>query len=225
MPVADDDYKKRLAGRMRDKQKASREAAFAKSKNIPEFKKPERGIIPLPPIDRFLDRQAQGKYRERLAHMNDPKSYIFHANDAEQMPEFMPPVAGAGSVAGRIATPILQRALQAAGMEGKYVGGSILEEAAAQGVKLPHSGVARAGRAAEDELINFLEYMASKGAKPATLNRFAKGFSEYGDDPVQAMTTLGENLARNPMSGMSAKEALVQRLLQRLGSAAEDAFF
>ena len=126
---------------------------------------------------------------------------------------------------GRVAGPIMQRALDVAEAEGRSVGGSILGNAAAQGVKYSQSNVPRAGKAAQEELFNFLAQMERMGVKPQTANKFLKGISEYVDDPVQGMSTLGADIGRSSIRGIPAKQALVDRFFARLGNAAEDSFF
>jgi hypothetical protein len=126
---------------------------------------------------------------------------------------------------GRVAGPIMQRALDVAEAEGRSVGGSILGNAAAQGVKYSQSNVPRAGKAAQEELFNFLKEMERMGVKPQTANKFLKGISEYVDDPVQGMSTLGADIGRSSTRGIPAKQALVDRFFSRLGNAAEDSFF
>lgn len=203
MPVSDDDYKKRLARRI--------STGGSLGPNIPT------SMIPY---------QATAT----------PISHTYFLESGA--PKFMPgPPAGAiGGIAragaeefsplfSRIATPILKRAIETAKMEGQQIGGSILEEATSQGVRYPHSGVVRAGKAAEDELFNFISELERMGVRPQTANRLLKGFSEYADDPFTAMETLGANLSRSASSGMDAKQALVERMLSRLGSAAENGFF
>lgn len=233
MPVADDDYRKKLAERQRRMNAAKREAAFAKSKDIPEMVEPNTGIIPMGPLDDFARGQAEKTNRGRLAGMMSPSKRLSY-NDSGI--EFMPGVAGVGSVAGeganilgpllgRLATPVVKRAMNTASMEGKQVGGSIIEEGAMQGVRYGQSGVTRAGKAGEDALFDFISELERLGVKPQTATRLLKGFSEYADDPAQAMMTLGENMARRPESGMSAKQALIERMFRVIGEAAEDRFF
>jgi hypothetical protein len=151
---------------------------------------------------------------------------------APKMPMVMPPVAGVGMIAGegaaalspllsRIATPIMQRALDVAKAEGTQVGAGIFEDAANAGTKYSQSSITRAGEHGQQALFDFIDRLDKMGVKPATANRLLKGFSEYADDPAQAMMTLGENMARRPESGMSAKEALVMRMLDSIGSAVD----
>lgn len=223
MPVSDDDYKRRLSKTLRERYARGREAAFAKTKNIPEMKKAERSLIPMPPLDRWAQRQAEKVNRERLAAMANPNMRLM--GSYEDMPEFMPPIAGIGNLSARIATPILQRAIQAANAEGKYVASDIIEQAAGKGARYSQDLIPKAGRAAEDELFAFLKEFDRLGVKPATANRFLKGFAQYADDPFEAMSTLGQRMDISPTAGMPAKEALVNRLLSRLGKAAEDTFF
>jgi hypothetical protein len=229
MPVADDDYRKKLAERQRKMNATKREAAFAKSKDIPEMVEPNTGIIPIGPLDDFARGVAEKTNRGRLAAMTSPSKRLSY-NDSGI--EFMPGVAGVGSVAGmgaggggrlldKLATPILQRAVQTAQAEGRQLGGQWLEEGALQGVKFGQSSVTRAGRGAEDELFNFISELERLGVKPQTANKFLKGFSEYVDDPFQGMSTLGENMSRTTPG---FKEGLVMRLLGRLEKAAEDSF-
>jgi len=126
---------------------------------------------------------------------------------------------------GRVASPIMKRALDVAEAEGRSVAGSILGNAAAQGVKYSQSNVPMAGKAAQEELFNFLAQMERMGVKPQTANKFLKGISEYVDDPVQGMSTLGADIGRSSTSGIPAKQALVDRFFRRLGNAAENSFF
>jgi len=232
MPVSDGDYKKRLAQRKRNANATKREAAFAKSKDIPEMVKPNTGIIPMGPLDDFARGVAEKTNRGRLAAMTNPsKRFLYNDSGIE----FMPGIGGVGSIAGegagafgpllaRLATPVVKRAMNTASMEGKQVGGSIIEEGAMQGVRFGQSGVTRAGKAGEDALFDFISELERIGVKPQTANRLLKGFSEYADDPAKAMITLGENMARRPESGMSAKQALIERMFNRVSRAAEDKF-
>lgn len=126
---------------------------------------------------------------------------------------------------GRIAGPTMQRALGVAEAEGKQIAGGILSDAAAQGVRFNQSSVARGGKAAQEELFNFISELERMGVKPATANRLLRGFSKYVDDPVEGIAEMGGDVGRSVTKGMSAKEALVNRLLGRLGNAAEDSFF
>jgi hypothetical protein len=205
MPVSDGDYKKRLAKRQQSMNASKR----------------EKGRAAHNPYEPTIEDKIRGGQFGRI--------------DSKHMPMIMPPVAGVGMIAGegagmiapllsRISSPVIQRALNVAGMEGKQVGADILEEGAMQGVKYSQSGVTRAGKAGEDALFNFIGELERIGVKPATANRLLKGFSEYADDPAQAMMTLGENMARRPESGMSAKQALIERMLRNIGQAAEDNF-
>lgn len=223
MPVSDGDYRQRLAKTLRERYAGGREAAFAKTKNIPEMKSPERSLIPMPPLDRWAERQAEEENRRRLVAMTDRNMRLMVSSG--NMPEFMPPVAGIGNLSARIATPILQRAIQAANAEGKYVASDIIEQAAGKGARYSQDLIPKAGRAAEDELFAFLKELERLGVKPATANRFLKGFAQYADDPFEAMSTLGQKMDISPTAGMPAKEALIQRLLGKLGKAAEDTFF
>lgn len=162
-------------------------------------------------------------YKARLVSklMGKPMKRL---NSKEFMPEFIPPVAGIGSLSARIATPILQRAVQAANAEGKYVASDIIEQTAGRGVNYSQDLIPKAGRASEDALFAFIKDLERIGVKPQTANRFLKGFAQYADDPFEAMSTLGQKMDISPNAGMPAKEALVLRLLDRLGRAAENTF-
>lgn len=206
MPISDGDYKKRLAKRQQGLNAAKREKGHATNN----------------PYELTIKDQIRGGQFARI--------------DSKNMPMMVPPVAGVGMLAGegagmlgpllsRISTPVIQRALHTAGMEGKQVGADIIEEGAMQGVRYGQSGVTRAGKAGEEALFNFISDLERIGVKPATANRLLKGFSEYADDPAQAMMTLGENMARRPESAMSAKEALLKRMFDLIGKSAEDNFF
>ena len=129
---------------------------------------------------------------------------------------------GAGRLIDQVPTPVLQRAIQAAAMEGKQIGGQFIEEGARQGVRFGQSGVGRAGRAGEDALFEMIANFERLGAKPQTLTRFLKGFSKYGDDPVEAMIDMGEDVSRTTVG---FKEALINRMLRNIGNAAEQNFF
>jgi hypothetical protein len=124
----------------------------------------------------------------------------------------------------RIAGPTMQRALNVAEAEGRQVNAGILSDNAAQGVRYSQDSIVRGGKAAQEELFNFLDQMERMGVKPATANKFLRGFSKYIDDPVEGIVELGGNVART-RPGESAKERLVNRLLKRMGDAAEDNFF
>jgi len=197
MPVADDDYRKRFVMHMRSKEKKKRENAF--SSPGPGLSEKEMG-------------------RSRL--LNASNSPIFKAFESGYGGGAMGTVSK--NFLGRLATPALQRAIQMAGMEGKSVGAQVLEGAAMGGVTFPQSGIARAGRGAEDELFNILGDLERMGAKPQTVNRLLRGFSLYADDPAEAMITMG---AKMDTIKPTAKELLIERLLKRIGDAAEDSFF
>ena len=135
-------------------------------------------------------------------------------------------VAGVATpLIGRVAGPVMQRALDVAEAEGRAVGGSVLGSAAAQGVKYSQSSVPRAGKAAQEELFNFLKEMERMGVKPQTANKFLRGIGEYVDNPVQGMATLGADVGPAVTRGIPAKKALVDRFFRRLGDAAENSFF
>jgi hypothetical protein len=142
-------------------------------------------------------------------------------------------VGGVGGVArrmatpliGRIAGPTMQRALGVAESEGRQLAGGWLSEAAAQGTRFSQGSVNRSGKAAQEELFNFLADMERMGVKPATANKFLRGFSKYVDNKVEGIAEMGGDVGRSAAGGMDAKEALVKRLLSRLGGAAEDSFF
>tara|TARA_R110000823_G_scaffold277831_1_gene396310 strand:- start:235 stop:753 length:519 start_codon:yes stop_codon:yes gene_type:complete len=125
---------------------------------------------------------------------------------------------------GRIANPTMQRALDVAEAEGRQVNAGLLSDNAAQGVRFSQDSIVRGGKAAQEELFNFLDRMQGMGVKPATANKFLRGFSRYVDDPVEGIAELGGNVGRT-RPGSSAKERLVKRLLKSMGDAAEDSFF
>jgi hypothetical protein len=129
---------------------------------------------------------------------------------------------GAGRLIDRVPTPVLQRAIQAAAMEGKRIGGQYIEEGASQGIRFGQSGVSRAGRAGEDALFEMLDDFDRIGVSAREATRFLKGFSKYADDPVEAMDAMGEDLSRTTMG---FKEALINRMNRRISMAAERDFF
>jgi len=124
----------------------------------------------------------------------------------------------------RIAGPTMQRALDIAEAEGRQVNAGILSDNAAQGVRFSQDSIVRGGKAAQEELFNILDQMQRMGVKPATANRLLRGFAKYIDDPVEGIVELGGDIGRTRL-GDSAKERLVQRLLRRMGDAAQDSFF
>lgn len=204
----------------------------------------------MPQIDDEYRRRADlARFKQRLSRQpNIPASMLPYMATAtpiseraarfglawDRPPPFDPSGAagGVGSVArrmatpliGRIAGPTIQRALSVAEAEGRQVNAGLLSDAAAQGVQFSHSSVIRGGKAAQEELFNFLDQMDRMGVKPATANKFLRGFSKYIDDPVEGIAELGGNVGRTRL-GESAKERLVNRLLRRLGDAAEDSFW
>lgn len=255
MPMADDDYRKRLVASMQSKNKASRELAFSsppppvnamkpwfglpgtnkfpwQAKNVSEAI--GSGLVGMGGValskllydpaeaNRRALAQSQGMSMEALNDPNNPNTRMI-------MESAMPGGGlagatrkGAARLVDQIPTPVLQRAIQAASMEGKQLGGKWVEEGAAQGVKFGQSGVARAGRAGEDALFEMIANFERLGAKPQTLTRFLKGFSKYGDNPFDAMESMGENMSRTTKG---FKEALVERMLRNIGDAAEREFF
>jgi hypothetical protein len=229
MPVADDDYRKRLAKRQRSLSKQGREAAFAKSKQMPSIVEPNYGLVPLGPLDRFAERTAQGQNRLNLAAMGETGLRPFNLDPMMEeavMGSVGPAGAAgaAGSLLSRLSTPVVQRALQTARTEGRQVGADILEEGAMQGVKYGQSAVTRASEGAEQGLFDFISELQRLGVKPQTANRLLTGFDEYVNNPANAMITLGENMARNPASGKSAKKALLERMFREIGRSAEENF-
>ena len=178
MPVADDDYRKKLA--------------------------------------KFTS-QGRGQGRVRVPLKLDPRleGAVVGA---------IGPAGGANSLLSRLSTPVVQRALQTARTEGKQVGADILEEGAMQGVKYGQSAVTRASEGAQQGLFDFISELQRLGVKPQTANRLLRGFDEYVNNPANAMITLGENMARNPASGKSAKKALLERMFREIGKSAEENF-
>ena len=207
MPVADDDYRKRLAKRMMQGTEATSNpmgAAYARGFGyMGDFIKDTMN-----PLMRLPEDIASG----------DKGAVALTIGSAAMGGKGK----GPARLVDQIPTPVLQRAIQAASMEGKQLGGKWVEEGAAQGVKFGQSGVARAGRAGEDALFDMIANFERLGAKPKTLTRFLKGFSKYGDDPFEAMEAMGENMSRTTKG---FKEALVERMLRNIGDAAEREFF
>jgi len=204
MPQVDDEYRKK-SSLARFKQRISRKP------NIPASMMPYQAAAT--PI-------SQNAARMGLA--------------SEQPLPFDPSggVGGIGSVArrmttpliGRIAGPTMQRALDVAEAEGRQVNAGLLSDNAAQGVRFSQDSIVRGGKAAQEELFNILDQMQRMGVKPATANRLLRGFAKYIDDPVEGIVELGGDIGRTRL-GDSAKERLVQRLLKRMGDAAQDSFF
>jgi hypothetical protein len=204
MPQVDDEYRKK-SSLARFKQRISRKP------NIPASMMPYQAAAT--PI-------SQNAARMGLA--------------SEQPLPFDPSggVGGIGSVArrmttpliGRIAGPTMQRALDVAEAEGRQVNAGLLSDNAAQGVRFSQDSIIRGGKAAQEELFNILDQMQRMGVKPATANRLLRGFAKYIDDPVEGIVELGGDIGRTRL-GDSAKERLVQRLLKRMGDAAQDSFF
>jgi hypothetical protein len=206
MPVSDDDYRKRLAGKNNTRGGEVFNPYAAGFSYVGDFVKEN-----MSPLMGAVDQAS-----------TDPRQALVTA---------MLSTAGAGGkgksvrLVDQLSTPILQRAMQVASMEGKSRAGGWLGKAATEGTKFSQSSVGRAGRAAEDELFSIIDDLERIGVKPQTANRLLKGLSDYVDDPFEGMVTLGENLARRPDSGISAKEALVDRLFKRFSDAAERGFY
>ena len=215
MPQVDDDYRKK-ASLARFKQNAS---------------KREQGRISKAPKEPNIPASMM-PYQAKATPISKNAARMGLVVDGP-LPVDPSGAVGIGSTAGRIATPLIgriagptmQRALGVADTEGKQIAGGILSDAAAQGVRFNQSSVARGGKAAQEELFNFMSELERIGVKPATANKLLRGFSRYVDDPVEGIAELGGNVGRSAASGMDAKEALVKRLLGRLGNAAEDSFF
>jgi hypothetical protein len=207
MAVADDDYRKRLAERLTQGTEATSNpigAAYARGfeylgKSIKDLQNP------------FM------RLGEDIAE--DNKGAVALTLGTAGMGG---KGKGARRLVDQIPTPVLQRAIQAAAMEGKQLGGKWVEEGASQGVKFGQSGVARAGRAGEDALFEIIDDFERMGADARTLTRYLKGFAKYADDPFEAMESMGENMMRETKG---FKEALIDRTYRRIGDAAERAFF
>jgi hypothetical protein len=170
------------------------------------------------------DKREQG----RMAH----QPMIGNRISSKNMPMMVPPVAGVGMIAGegagmfepllsKIASPIMQRALDVAKAEGTQVGSGIFEDAARAGTKYSQDSIVRAGEHGQQALFDFIDRLDKMGVKPATANKLLKGFAEFPYDKGQAMSILGEDLARSAESGMSAKEALIKRMFDSIGSAVD----
>jgi hypothetical protein len=169
--------------------------------------------------DQYRKRASLARFKQR-ANKRTPENAMLGAAGVAKIGANI-----ASPLISRIAGPTMQRALSVAEAEGRQVAGGILSDAAAQGTKFSQSSVARGGKAAQEELFNFMSELERIGVKPATANKLLRGFSRYVDDPVEGIAELGGNVGRSAASGMDAKEALVKRLLGRLGNAAEDSFF
>jgi hypothetical protein len=169
--------------------------------------------------DEYRKRASLARFKQR-ANKRTPEGAMLGAAGVAKIGANI-----ASPLISRIAGPTMQRALGVAETEGKQIAGGILSDAAAQGVKFSQSSVARGGKAAQEELFNFMSELERMGVKPATANRLLRGFSKYVDDPVEGIAELGGDVGRSVTKSMSAKEALVNRLLSRLGNAAEDSFF
>jgi len=215
MPVADDDYRKKLAERQRKMNATKRDADKNNTRDEEVFNPYAAGFSY---VGDFIKENMSPLMGAVDQASTDPSQALVTT---------MLSTAGAGGkgksvrLIDKLSTPILQRAVQTAQAEGRQLGGQWLEDAAIQGVKFGQSSVTRTGRGAEDELFNFINELERLGVKPQTANRFLKGFAEYVDDPFQGMSTMGENMSRTTPG---FKEALVERLFGRLSKAAEDSF-
>lgn len=206
MPVADDDYRRRLAGRQNNRDGEVFNPYAAGFSYLSNFIK--ENMNPL------IGSAEQAK--------TDPRGALVMA---------MLGTAGAGGrgkavrLVDQIPTPVLQRAVQAAALEGRRVGSDFIERAARQPdrtVRLDPDGVARAGRAAEDELFNIIDDLQRIGASSQTVTRGLKGFAKWADEPFEAMEGMGENMSRRTIG---FKEALMERMYDRIRAAAERGFF
>jgi len=203
MPVSDDDYKRRLANRSTKRANTTVNPYATGFSYLGDYIKNE--------MNPFMGTAEEAK--------KDPRKALVLA---------MVGVAGAGGGKGKavrlidqIPTPVLQRAVQTAAMEGKRIGGGFVEDAAVQGVRFGQGGVSRAGRAAEDELFRIISEWERMGVTSQTATRGLKGFAKWADDPFEAMEGMGENMARTTKG---FKEALVERMYRRIADAAEQGF-
>jgi hypothetical protein len=209
MPVADDDYRKRLARRKMDRSGSG-------------------GSLPIEGYPYAAGFQYLGNF---IGENMNPGFGIVNDLSAGNTKGALVTAAlsaaggkgrGAGRLIDKVPTPVLQRAIQAASMEGKRIGGQFIEEGARKGVRFDQGGVARAGRAGEDALFEMINNFERIGANPQTLTRFLKGFAKYGDEPLDAMIDMGEDVSRTTVG---FKEALIDRMLRNISTAAERDFF
>ena len=208
MPVSDDDYKRRLASRI------------------------SRGSGSLGPTwsPSMIPYQAKATEPSLRFRLDNPQ---------RDMPQFMPGPVGAagigrialtaaaeegGPLLARIATPVIRDAIEVARTEGRAVAGDLYGSWALQGARRSPAVIDDAARAAEEELYNFIGELDRMGVKPQTANRLLRSFATHPYDEVEAAVIRGEDLARSAASGMSAKHALIMRMFDRIGSAAENAF-
>lgn len=156
--------------------------------------------------------------------------------EGSDMPMVMPGFAGVAGMGGeigaplisRVASPLIQRALQVAEQRGMTTAAGIFEDAAAQGVQLERGAITRAGQAGKEALMNHIAEFERLGVKPQTVSKFLHGFVKRGEGAVpsvDSIASMGGNVGRSASAGMSSGEAQVGRLTQSIMDAAENAFF
>ena len=219
MPMADGDYKRRLLESIMSRQKAGREAAFAKSKPMPDMVKPEYGLIPFGPLDRFAERQATDTNRGRLAGMMDPSMRLLYGST--DMPKFEPPVGGVGSVARRATLAALRsKALQDAFKSAEELAGAkFADEVIGQGT-MKASDMPRYSRAGGQKLLDFIQEQLDSGAMDVkSANRFVRAFPEYvkGSGADAAYEIVGRNARAFEDLTTKADDALLEMQFAKEG--------
>jgi hypothetical protein len=196
MPQADDDYRKRLAQKKVSLNKQNRETAFAKSKQMPSIVKPNYGLIPIGPLDRFAERNAQGRNRLNLASMGQTGLRPFNLDPAleEAAMGAIGPVGGA-NFAGKATVAALQSKPLRAALEAAEEFGttSFMDEVVGTAGYKAEDAV-RYAQPAREKLLSYLdERLASGEMDVKAANRFVKALPYYlrGDGPDAALQFAG----------------------------------
>lgn len=182
MPQADDDYRKRLAQKKVSLNKQNRETAFAKSKQMPSIVKPNYGLIPIGPLDRFAERNAQGRNRLNLASMGQTGLRPFNLDPAleEAAMGAIGPVGGA-NFAGKATVAALQSKPLRAALEAAEEFGttSFMDEVVGTAGYKAEDAV-RYAQPAREKLLSYLdERLASGEMDVKAANRFVKALPYY----------------------------------------------
>lgn len=224
MPVADDDYKRRLINTLRSGFKTGREAAFAAPKQLPEMMQPNYGLIPVGPLDRMAERQAQEQNRMRLAAMMDPSKRLFVMDPVMQeavMGSTGGPAGAAGGAARKatvaaLRSKSLQEAIKAAE---EFAGTKFADEVLGQGT-MKASDMPRYAKAGGQKLLDFLDEQLASGAMDVkSANRFVRAFPKYiaGEGADAGYEIVGRNAKAFEDLAAKADDAIMEMEFAKAG--------
>ena len=196
MPVADGDYRKRLAQKMLSLNKQNREAAFAKSKQMPSIVEPNYGVIPIGPLDRFAERTAQGKNRLNLAAMGPAGLRPLNLDPAleEAVIGAVGPVGGANVARKATVAALQSKPLRAALDAAEEFGTTSFMDEVVGTAGYKAEDAVRYANPAREKLLSYLdERLASGEMDVKAANRFVKALPSYlrGDGPDAALQFAG----------------------------------